>query len=132
MIRRPPRSTLFPYTTLFRSIQVETHHMCRSPLTTDWPQHNTSRRRRHFGDVTQTKQVFRYSIISRTKNRGMEPNTGRNERAANVALIAATLVVSPVADQIDGVREAGSIQKMKRGENGIIQRSFAKNILLHV
>src|SRR5690349_22887694 len=23
MIRRPPRSTLFPYTTLFRSIQVE-------------------------------------------------------------------------------------------------------------
>src|SRR5206468_5251129 len=73
-------------------IQVETHHMCRSPLTTDWPQHNTSRRRRHFGDVTQTKQVFRYSIISRTKNRGMEPNTGRNERAANVALIAATLV----------------------------------------
>src|SRR2546428_5147674 len=29
MIRRPPRSTLFPYTTLFRSriiVQVRTHH----------------------------------------------------------------------------------------------------------
>src|SRR5947208_9078679 len=25
MIRRPPRSTLFPYTTLFRSIAVELH-----------------------------------------------------------------------------------------------------------
>src|SRR2546430_8064419 len=25
MIRRPPRSTLFPYTTLFRSISAETH-----------------------------------------------------------------------------------------------------------
>src|SRR5882762_10872654 len=25
MIRRPPRSTLFPYTTLFRSDQAETH-----------------------------------------------------------------------------------------------------------
>src|SRR3989442_11906623 len=25
MIRRPPRSTLFPYTTLFRSISVELH-----------------------------------------------------------------------------------------------------------
>src|SRR5256886_17108424 len=24
MIRRPPRSTLFPYTTLFRSLEVET------------------------------------------------------------------------------------------------------------
>src|SRR3712207_8035595 len=26
MIRRPPRSTLFPYTTLFRSVQLEVHH----------------------------------------------------------------------------------------------------------
>src|SRR5260221_3422392 len=25
MIRRPPRSTLFPYTTLFRSLQAHTH-----------------------------------------------------------------------------------------------------------
>src|SRR2546429_6645539 len=25
MIRRPPRSTLFPYTTLFRSVPVESH-----------------------------------------------------------------------------------------------------------
>src|SRR3712207_8287640 len=27
MIRRPPRSTLFPYTTLFRSQQVSTEHV---------------------------------------------------------------------------------------------------------
>src|SRR2546422_4811215 len=27
MIRRPPRSTLFPYTTLFRSFDVEYHHV---------------------------------------------------------------------------------------------------------
>src|SRR2546425_5465310 len=26
MIRRPPRSTLFPYTTLFRSLRPEIHH----------------------------------------------------------------------------------------------------------
>src|SRR2546426_7502234 len=26
MIRRPPRSTLFPYTTLFRSLPVHHHH----------------------------------------------------------------------------------------------------------
>src|SRR5260221_9680457 len=25
MIRRPPRSTLFPYTTLFRSVSIENH-----------------------------------------------------------------------------------------------------------
>src|SRR3712207_7138746 len=27
MIRRPPRSTLFPYTTLFRSLPVEARHL---------------------------------------------------------------------------------------------------------
>src|SRR5256885_8765389 len=27
MIRRPPRSTLFPYTTLFRSVQAAAHHL---------------------------------------------------------------------------------------------------------
>src|SRR5258705_4728394 len=26
MIRRPPRSTLFPYTTLFRSLRIHPHH----------------------------------------------------------------------------------------------------------
>src|SRR3712207_9097540 len=30
MIRRPPRSTLFPYTTLFRSIQLMAKHVMRS------------------------------------------------------------------------------------------------------
>src|SRR5258708_11219899 len=28
MIRRPPRSTLFPYTTLFRSLQPPAHGLC--------------------------------------------------------------------------------------------------------
>src|SRR5260370_41679690 len=32
MIRRPPRSTLFPYTTLFRSIKVLRAHLSQHPL----------------------------------------------------------------------------------------------------
>src|SRR2546422_2038503 len=36
MIRRPPRSTLFPYTTLFRS---------RSSRSTSWSYHRVGRRR---------------------------------------------------------------------------------------
>src|SRR2546425_50830 len=36
MIRRPPRSTLFPYTTLFRSLEVK-------PQTLDWVRHFLSR-----------------------------------------------------------------------------------------
>src|SRR2546422_8461174 len=31
MIRRPPRSTLFPYTTLFRSLAVWPHALPRTP-----------------------------------------------------------------------------------------------------
>src|SRR5688572_31931834 len=30
MIRRPPRSTLFPYTTLFRSVEVDVQHVERT------------------------------------------------------------------------------------------------------
>src|SRR5258707_8219639 len=39
MIRRPPRSTLFPYTTLFRSIRLEVFEMsvvCRAEEITMW------------------------------------------------------------------------------------------------
>src|SRR5256885_13626490 len=38
MIRRPPRSTLFPYTTLFRSLEVRVeaaHHLARLRLHGD-------------------------------------------------------------------------------------------------
>src|SRR2546430_12401360 len=31
MIRRPPRSTLFPYTTLFRSVGAGVHHAAAEP-----------------------------------------------------------------------------------------------------
>src|SRR5690349_23830747 len=33
MIRRPPRSTLFPYTTLFRSIHAHRQGRCERPIT---------------------------------------------------------------------------------------------------
>src|SRR5256885_6069424 len=35
MIRRPPRSTLFPYTTLFRSVTDEYLRLMRATWTTD-------------------------------------------------------------------------------------------------
>src|SRR3712207_7015131 len=36
MIRRPPRSTLFPYTTLFRSVQLATMQELARYWTTDY------------------------------------------------------------------------------------------------
>src|SRR3712207_7852959 len=35
MIRRPPRSTLFPYTTLFRSLVADVEHLCERALQRD-------------------------------------------------------------------------------------------------
>src|SRR3712207_7261101 len=35
MIRRPPRSTLFPYTTLFRSDEVDQHLLDLDPVAAD-------------------------------------------------------------------------------------------------
>src|SRR6202042_3713517 len=49
MIRRPPRSTLFPYTTLFRSQVVgDSAHRCRAG-------HGLHRQRHRFGDRKSTR-----------------------------------------------------------------------------
>src|SRR5256885_11179441 len=43
MIRRPPRSTLFPYTTLFRSAQgAGVHHICREDEHRHGDQHEAA------------------------------------------------------------------------------------------
>src|SRR2546430_12364738 len=57
MIRRPPRSTLFPYTTLFRSRSWP----CLSP---------TPSRRTRFRDPPQIK--FSHALIQRTLRRLLE------------------------------------------------------------
>src|SRR3712207_9575605 len=50
MIRRPPRSTLFPYTTLFRS----TDRAARAPVRHDRLHAVTGRRTRRCGAMTST------------------------------------------------------------------------------
>src|SRR5438876_4279812 len=55
MIRRPPRSTLFPYTTLFRSGSLLTHwqaHAPREVVRCECGQRMTSRGRRGKGLLT--------------------------------------------------------------------------------
>src|SRR5256884_7322300 len=44
MIRRPPRSTLFPYTTLFRSPLVQAHPDGEQPREDDDREHDNQRR----------------------------------------------------------------------------------------
>src|SRR3989475_4972158 len=71
MIRRPPRSTLFPYTTLFRS-----HRRCRTSPTL--PTASSSAWTRSSATATWPRSMRRWP-------------TWRRSAAASVALIEATL-----------------------------------------
>src|SRR2546430_9035608 len=56
MIRRPPRSTLFPYTTLFRSYRPEDRsRRPRLEETAKAPPNRDTTRARHLGSVEETE-----------------------------------------------------------------------------
>src|SRR3989442_7974677 len=50
MIRRPPRSTLFPYTTLFRSYLSDEHFTVDGTRIEAWASHKSFRRKDDPGD----------------------------------------------------------------------------------
>src|SRR3712207_8195354 len=59
MIRRPPRSTLFPYTTLFRSGLVEEHDV--APLIDEY--HGDGERRRQLPEQDQLDGDLGHALI---------------------------------------------------------------------
>src|SRR5919206_63879 len=68
MIRRPPRSTLFPYTTLFRSQQsrLPGHHVCRSAGGPGNRQHHASgddRRSEEHTSELQSRETISYAVF---------------------------------------------------------------------
>src|SRR3712207_9056529 len=74
MIRRPPRSTLFPYTTLFRSGLVLFHHLGEAG-------------ERLFDDL---------SHIDRSQRHGFFTDTGQKQQFINNAKIGRAHVLTPV------------------------------------
>src|SRR5215204_1407195 len=54
MIRRPPRSTLFPYTTLFRSSAMPSARASRARCTTCWP---TGRSEEHTSELQSHSEL---------------------------------------------------------------------------
>src|SRR2546422_11695540 len=81
MIRRPPRSTLFPYTTLFRS--NDTASTPRTPLPTRTPP-----RARESGETAPQSLVSRLHAEVRS---GQLPRAGR-PRPRGILLLALILV----------------------------------------
>src|SRR3712207_7127638 len=71
MIRRPPRSTLFPYTTLFRSARIR-YYTCRVKKRSGWVHelvgglsvHKENRRKTAGGDRKSTRLNSSHANIS--------------------------------------------------------------------
>src|SRR5438132_6344791 len=63
MIRRPPRSTLFPYTTLFRSRRTEYEHLAAVRAVCAL-RHRGRRRTRHGRDRKSTRLNSSHTVIS--------------------------------------------------------------------
>src|SRR5256885_13166794 len=71
MIRRPPRSTLFPYTTLFRSHQVRPRLPCkdRLPLSTGRSNRVESTTDRKSTRLNSSHLVISYAVFCLKKNK---------------------------------------------------------------
>src|SRR5438876_11962803 len=95
MIRRPPRSTLFPYTTLFRSLRGYVHHW----LDTVWAEYD----RVGLTDIVEAKESPRRSeehtselqspvhLVCRLlleKKKSCNVTESRNHRARHVVCLA--------------------------------------------
>src|SRR3712207_8106164 len=92
MIRRPPRSTLFPYTTLFRSQNFlprafERRSAMSPPSLGHFTPVGIERVPRHFGNLEQPRnsplRLWRLSIIS--PHSGDRKSTRLNSSHANIS-----------------------------------------------
>ena len=73
MIRRPPRSTLFPYTTLFRSTVHGYAHFALSSITVNWdseeahplaaPSQNKIMRSEEHTSELQSRETISYAVF---------------------------------------------------------------------
>src|SRR5258707_8526312 len=89
MIRRPPRSTLFPYTTLFRSWHVSTRRVGTSSETTapkGFLSNNLARSEEHTSEL-QSRQylVCRLLLEKKKKVSTVRGWPRRSERATSAA-----------------------------------------------
>src|SRR5215204_7207367 len=76
MIRRPPRSTLFPYTTLFRSRSAP------SPQRAYWPHIGWPRRDRKSTRLNSSHTVISYAVfcLKKKKQKKQEDSTRKKKK----------------------------------------------------
>src|SRR2546422_2258983 len=92
MIRRPPRSTLFPYTTLFRSLAAD-HHLHRvllgahgaAPPAPPAAPAPAARSEEHTSELQSRLHLVCRLLLEKKKNKNTQSNTygSRNRRTAS-------------------------------------------------
>src|SRR2546430_9006791 len=84
MIRRPPRSTLFPYTTLFRSPRVQVPH-ADVPIVRERRQPLAVAREANLGDLSgQTPQVKHLAFLLQRPDHRSEEHTSELQSQSNL------------------------------------------------
>src|SRR5258708_11703043 len=79
MIRRPPRSTLFPYTTLFRSLQLPANARAKEE-----PEARADEMRRELpAGVHEVRNGFRWQDRATLHEDQVEPDTDRKSTRLN-------------------------------------------------
>src|SRR6266511_5047527 len=69
MIRRPPRSTLFPYTTLFRSCRATSPSSC-SVRCSRTPPRSTARSEEHPSELQSRENLVCRLLLEKKKHQG--------------------------------------------------------------
>src|SRR5690242_21016950 len=92
MIRRPPRSTLFPYTTLFRSVSRGAYRNeyfgLVYPLPPDWVEDKRGRSEEHTSELQSHVNLVCRLLLEKKKN---------NKSTSNYALQAANITACDLA-----------------------------------
>src|SRR5690349_23215182 len=87
MIRRPPRSTLFPYTTLFRS--SPSNAWCRSPVARARRAFRVSFRRRseeHTSELQSRRDLVCRLLLEKKKKKKKEMSDHARERSGHARI----------------------------------------------
>src|SRR5258707_9276950 len=74
MIRRPPRSTLFPYTTLFRSTPRRSR-VCPSPSCAAFPPPMSARSEEHTSELQSRQYLVCRLLLEKKKKKPLSSST---------------------------------------------------------
>src|SRR4051794_41484306 len=91
MIRRPPRSTLFPYTTLFRSTRGRSPASFREGISTSRSSRGRYRSEEHTSELQSPVHLVCRLLLEKKKTKDNPPTLHHATKPRDQQLVVATL-----------------------------------------